>query len=90
MANLPGALDFAKTEEEICAKWAAEETFKKQDSLSIDRGDEVRYRESAKIEKERESQVADILCHVEESHISCPCTFYFFSTYILFFCRWFF
>jgi len=40
MANLPGALDFAKTEEEICAKWAAEETFKKQDSLSIDRGDE--------------------------------------------------
>ena len=42
MANLPPALDFAKTEEEICAKWAAEETFKKQDQLSLDRGDKVR------------------------------------------------
>jgi isoleucyl-tRNA synthetase len=39
MANLPPALDFAKTEEEICAKWAAEETFKKQDQLSLERGD---------------------------------------------------
>jgi len=43
MANhLPSTLDFAKTEEEICAKWAAEDTFKRQDSLSLERGDKVR------------------------------------------------
>jgi hypothetical protein len=43
MANhLPSTLDFAKTEEEICAKWAAENTFKRQDSLSLERGDKVR------------------------------------------------
>ena len=43
MANhLPSTLDFAKTEEEICAKWAAEDTFKRQDSLSFERGDKVR------------------------------------------------
>jgi hypothetical protein len=42
MAALPPALDFAKTEEEICAKWAEEQTFKKQDELSLERGDEVR------------------------------------------------
>lgn len=41
MASLPPALDFAKTEEEICAKWAAEETFKTQDALGLERGDEV-------------------------------------------------
>mmetsp|Transcript_9074 Transcript_9074/g.20499 ORF Transcript_9074/g.20499 Transcript_9074/m.20499 type:complete len:1170 (-) Transcript_9074:247-3756(-) len=40
MSNLPPALDFAKTEEEICANWAKEDTFKKQDALSLDRGDE--------------------------------------------------
>eukprot|EP00581_Thalassiosira_minuscula_P010935 CAMPEP_0183712172 /NCGR_PEP_ID=MMETSP0737-20130205/7379_1 /TAXON_ID=385413 /ORGANISM="Thalassiosira miniscula, Strain CCMP1093" /LENGTH=1173 /DNA_ID=CAMNT_0025940751 /DNA_START=79 /DNA_END=3600 /DNA_ORIENTATION=- len=39
MASLPPTLDFAKTEEEICAKWGAEDTFKKQDSLSLERGD---------------------------------------------------
>jgi hypothetical protein len=41
-SHLPPTLDFAKTEEEICAKWAAEDTFKKQDSLSLERGDKVR------------------------------------------------
>jgi isoleucyl-tRNA synthetase len=40
MSDLPPALDFSKTEEEICAKWAAEDTFKKQDQLSEERGDE--------------------------------------------------
>lgn len=39
MSNLPPALDFAKTEEEICATWAEENTFKNQDALSLDRGD---------------------------------------------------
>ena len=40
MANhLPPTIDFAKTEEEICAKWAAEDTFKKQVMLSLERGD---------------------------------------------------
>lgn len=42
MASLPPALDFPKTEEEICAKWAEEQTFKKQDELALERGDEVR------------------------------------------------
>ena len=41
MSNLPPALDFAKTEEEICATWAEENTFKNQDALSLDRGDKV-------------------------------------------------
>ena len=43
MANhLPPTIDFAKAEEEICVKWAAEDTFKKQDMLSLERGDKVR------------------------------------------------
>ena len=46
MSNLPPAIDFAKTEEEICSKWAEEGTFKKQDALSIERGDKVRLRGS--------------------------------------------
>lgn len=41
MASLPPALDFPKTEEEICSKWAEEQTFKKQDELALERGDEV-------------------------------------------------
>lgn len=41
MASLPPALDFPKTEEEICAKWEEENTFKKQDELALERGDEV-------------------------------------------------
>ncbi|KAK1738563.1 isoleucine-tRNA ligase [Skeletonema marinoi] len=39
MASLPPTLDFAKTEEEICAKWATESTFKTQDALGVERGD---------------------------------------------------
>ena len=41
MSALPPALDFAAAEEEICKKWADEETFKTQDKLSVERGDEV-------------------------------------------------
>ena len=41
MAHLPPTLNFAKTEEDVCATWAAEDTFKKQDALSAERGDEV-------------------------------------------------
>mmetsp|Transcript_47926 Transcript_47926/g.70957 ORF Transcript_47926/g.70957 Transcript_47926/m.70957 type:complete len:1172 (+) Transcript_47926:169-3684(+) len=41
MATLPPNLKFAETEEEICAKWSEEETFKTQDRLSKDRGDKV-------------------------------------------------
>jgi len=43
MASLPPALDFPKTEEEICTKWAEEQTFKNQDELALERGDEVRW-----------------------------------------------
>eukprot|EP00985_Skeletonema_marinoi_P020814 scaffold12438_cov147-Skeletonema_marinoi.AAC.5 len=39
MASLPPTLDFAKTEEEICSKWATESTFKTQDALGVERGD---------------------------------------------------
>ena len=42
MSSLPPALDFAKAEEAICAKWAEEGTFKTQDKLGKERGDEVR------------------------------------------------
>jgi len=40
MSSLPPALDFAKAEEEICATWAKEGTFKAQDRLCEERGDE--------------------------------------------------
>lgn len=40
MTSLPPQLDFPKTEEEICANWAKNETFKTQDRLSRERGDE--------------------------------------------------
>jgi len=39
MSNLPPALDFARTEEEICAKWASENSFKTQDALAAERND---------------------------------------------------
>ena len=42
MSSLPPALDFAKAEEAICDKWAEEGTFKTQDKLGKERGDEVR------------------------------------------------
>jgi len=40
MSSLPPALDFAKAEEDICAKWKEEDTFKGQNRLSEERGDE--------------------------------------------------
>eukprot|EP00560_Eucampia_antarctica_P004551 CAMPEP_0197833640 /NCGR_PEP_ID=MMETSP1437-20131217/19651_1 /TAXON_ID=49252 ORGANISM="Eucampia antarctica, Strain CCMP1452" /NCGR_SAMPLE_ID=MMETSP1437 /ASSEMBLY_ACC=CAM_ASM_001096 /LENGTH=1171 /DNA_ID=CAMNT_0043437819 /DNA_START=90 /DNA_END=3602 /DNA_ORIENTATION=+ len=40
MSNLPPNLNFAKAEEEICKRWTAESTFKTQDKLSLERGDE--------------------------------------------------
>jgi hypothetical protein len=42
MASLPPTLNFSAAEEEICARWAKEGTFKAQDRLSQERGDEVR------------------------------------------------
>jgi len=41
MSSLPGQLDFAQMEEEICERWKREDTFKVQDRLSLERGDEV-------------------------------------------------
>ncbi len=41
MSSLAGNIDFAKTEEEVCVKWKEENTFRTQDRLSKDRGDEV-------------------------------------------------
>jgi hypothetical protein len=40
-SSFPPTLDFAAAEEEICAEWTKEETFKNQDKLSLERGDEV-------------------------------------------------
>lgn len=40
MTSLPRQLDFPGTEEKICANWAEEKTFKTQDKLSLERGDE--------------------------------------------------
>eukprot|EP00555_Chaetoceros_dichaeta_P003208 CAMPEP_0198249896 /NCGR_PEP_ID=MMETSP1447-20131203/1263_1 /TAXON_ID=420782 /ORGANISM="Chaetoceros dichaeta, Strain CCMP1751" /LENGTH=1167 /DNA_ID=CAMNT_0043934629 /DNA_START=67 /DNA_END=3570 /DNA_ORIENTATION=- len=40
MSYLPQKFDFPKTEEEICGKWATESTFKTQDRLGEERGDE--------------------------------------------------
>jgi hypothetical protein len=42
MSFLPPALDFPKSEEEVCEKWANESTFHTQNRLSEERGDEVR------------------------------------------------
>jgi hypothetical protein len=41
MASLPNRLEFAQEEEVICEKWAKESTFKTQNRLSEERGDEV-------------------------------------------------
>lgn len=43
MSDLPPALDFPKAEEETCDRWKREGTFKTQDRLSVERGDEVRF-----------------------------------------------
>jgi hypothetical protein len=42
MSSLPGQLDFAATEEEICQEWKTAETFATQNRLALERGDEVR------------------------------------------------
>lgn len=42
MSSLPGQLDFAAAEEEICERWKNEKTFLTQCQLSLERGDEVR------------------------------------------------
>ena len=42
MSSLPPALNFAESEEEICKKWKEEDTFRQQNKLSLERGDEVR------------------------------------------------
>ena len=47
MSSLPGGsgnpFDFPKAEEGICDKWSKESTFKTQNRLSEERGDEVRF-----------------------------------------------
>lgn len=42
MAHLPGQLDFAQTEEEICQTWKKEDTFHVQNRLGAERNDPVR------------------------------------------------
>ena len=41
MANLPPAMNFADAEEHIVKKWKDENTFRVQDKLSLERGDDV-------------------------------------------------
>ena len=41
MSSLPPTLNFSDAEEEICKKWKEEDTFKMQNKLSKERGDEV-------------------------------------------------
>ena len=41
MSTLSANIDFSKAEEEICQKWKEEDTFKTQNRLSQERGDEV-------------------------------------------------
>lgn len=45
MSALPRNLDFPATEDEICVKWAEEQTFRIQDKLSLERNDKVRTNE---------------------------------------------
>ena len=42
MSSLAGNIDFAKTEEDVGAQWKEQDTFKTQNRLSKERGDEVR------------------------------------------------
>jgi hypothetical protein len=49
--QLPPALNFSETEEEICRKWKDEDTFRMQNQLSVDRGDEVRMNQWNETEK---------------------------------------
>ena len=41
MSSLPPALNFSEAEEEICKKWKDDDTFRLQNKLSEERGDEV-------------------------------------------------
>ena len=41
MSSLPPALNFAEAEVEICNKWKAEDSFRQQNKLAEDRGDDV-------------------------------------------------
>lgn len=41
MSSLPPALNFSETEEEIVKKWKEENSFHRQNELSLERGDEV-------------------------------------------------
>ena len=41
MSSLPPALNFAETEEEICKQWKEQDSFRQQDKLAEERGDEV-------------------------------------------------
>ena len=41
MSSLPGALNFAETEADIVKKWTEEDSFRMQNKLSLERGDEV-------------------------------------------------
>jgi hypothetical protein len=41
MSSLPPTLNFSEAEEEICKKWKEEDTFRLQNKLSEERGDEV-------------------------------------------------
>lgn len=41
MSSLPPALNFAEAEVEICNKWKAEDSFRQQNKLAEERGDDV-------------------------------------------------
>ncbi len=41
MSSLAGNIDFAKTEEDVGAQWKEQDTFRTQNRLSKERGDEV-------------------------------------------------
>ena len=41
MSSLPGALNFAEAEVDICKKWKEEDSFRQQNKLAEERGDAV-------------------------------------------------
>lgn len=43
MSSLPPTMNFADVEVDICKKWQADDTFRLQNKLSEERGDEVSY-----------------------------------------------
>jgi hypothetical protein len=42
MSSLPPALDFPSMEEAVCQQWKDGDTFRRQEALSLERGDPVR------------------------------------------------